>query len=159
MKQPLVLLIILVILAAVGVGFGQEAGDDSPAVQAVLRLSNAIGLELGEGATVYDYLAELERLGIISPTTRVALEESVITGELTAEVFTIFLADVLNGTAPAPESVEAAASVLASVGVLVPESPLVDVSQIAVIVSSPDFATAVGEEFRQPVSPINSIGG
>ncbi len=142
----------------VTLGAAQTASVDvgSPAAQVVIRVSNALGIKLPE-ESLLEHLQTLEDRGIIDTSTRVSMQEALMSGQLSSSTLNIFLADVLNGQEPAL-SAQQAAEFLAALAVAVPDDPTVDINAINSVFNNPDFANAVGDAYDIPASPIDSAG-
>lgn len=113
--RPLRILAAALLLASVGLAFAQ---DGNAAVRAVLGLTNlldpALVAELQpeypeEQELALVLLERLEAAGILSPTLAAEMREAIIAGVLPRDTFIIFLADLANGTDPAPGTAAEAA--------------------------------------------------
>ncbi len=130
---------------------------DSSAAQVLVRASSALGVELPEG-DLLGHLQALEGQGVIESSTSASMRAALTSGELSSDTLNIFLADVLNGQAPAL-SAQQASAFLADLGVTVAANePNVDTSVIDSIFTNPDFANAIGDAYDAPASPINATG-
>lgn len=105
----------VLMLALVGLALAQ---DGNAAVRAVIGSTNlldpALVTELQpeypeEQALALALLEEFETAGILSPALAAEMEAAILAGVLPRDTFIIFLADLANGTDPAPASVEEAA--------------------------------------------------
>ena len=116
------------VLVFAGLAFAQEG---NAAVRAVIGLTNlldpALVTELqpaypDEQELALALLEELEAVGILSPALVAEMEAAILAGILSRDTFIIFLADLANGTEPAPASVEEAAVQLQAIspGLTVP---------------------------------------
>lgn len=94
------------------------AQDGNAAVRAVIGLTNLIDPALvtelqpeypEEQELALALLERLEAAGILSPALVAEMTEAILSGRLHRDTFIIFLADLANGTSPAPDSVEEAA--------------------------------------------------
>jgi len=103
------------VLAFVGFALAQNG---NPAVRAVLSFTNlldpALVAELQpeypeEQELALALLERLEAAGILSPTLAAEMEEAILAGVLSRDTFIIFLADLANGTDPAPGTAAEAA--------------------------------------------------
>lgn len=113
--RPLHILATALVLAFVGFALAQNG---NPAVRAVLGLTNlldpALVAELQpeypeEQELALVLLERLEAAGILSPTLAAEMEEAILAGVLSRDTFIIFLADLANGTDPAPGTAAEAA--------------------------------------------------
>lgn len=124
--RPLCTLAAVLALALAGLALAQ---DGNAAMRAVIGLTNlldpALVTELQPEYPEEQALAlleELETVGILSPALAAEMREAILTGVLSRDTFIIFLADLANGTDPAPASVEEAAVELQAIspGLTVP---------------------------------------
>lgn len=78
---------------------------DSPLAQAVIRVSNAVGVVLDATADYQQYLSALVAQDLTIPNTQLVVDTEFVsppTGEFSPGGFCIFLADVLAGLEPDP---------------------------------------------------------
>lgn len=126
--RPLRTLAAVLALALVGLALAQSG---NAAVRAVIGFTNlldpALVTELepqypDEQELALALLEELEAVGILSPALAAEMEAAILAGVLSRDTFIIFLADLANGTEPAPDSVEEAAVQLQAIspGLTVP---------------------------------------
>lgn len=159
MKRIRLLVLSLAASALLGTGLAQESFE-KPAAQALLRVANAMGMATEEYASPAQLLQDFAESGILDRTT-VDLVANAIYGSavFTSDSFAVLLVDALNGTAPAPETIEDARALLEEVGIVLPPSgEPIDMADLAEVFTDPDFADAVAEGYLIPASPINTAG-
>lgn len=126
--RPLHILATALVLAFVGFALAQNG---NPTVRAVLGLTNlldpALVAELQpeypeEQELALVLLERLEAAGILSPEVAQGMSEAALDNRLHRDTFIFFLADLVNGSAASPTSLEEAAAGLSAIspGLTVP---------------------------------------
>ena len=134
---------------------------DTPAGQAVVRISRAIGLaEVVATEEPAALLAAMRERMLISPST-----EELMTAALGGQAFTgdqlaIFVEDVLNGPLPAPATAAEARIALIGRGLILEAffSDEVTLAELDALFSSMDFAQSVAASYLAPASPVRPDG-
>jgi hypothetical protein len=140
-------------LVAMGFGLAQQTQND--AEKAILAMCGAAGGEAARATTVAACLKIMVDGGVISNRTAETMKFAVETNSLTNNQFAIFVADVVNGAAPAPSNGNQAARQLADKGITVPTgTDKVDGETVSEVVTTPAVTTEVQTGYTQGLSGI-----
>ena len=149
------------VLLAMFVGMTQAQAIDTPAGQAVVRISYAIGLtDVVATEEPTALLAAMRERMLISPSTEEMMSAALAGQPLTGDQLAIFVEDVLNGPLPAPETAAVARIALISRGLILDVffSDEVSLTELDALFTNMDFAQQVAASYQAPASPVSPAG-
>lgn len=131
---------------------------DTPAGQAIVRMSRAIGLtDVVATEEPAALLAAMRERMLISPGTEELMTAALGGQPFTGDQLAIFVEDVLNGALPAPETAAEARIALIGRGLILDVffSDEVTLAELDALFTSMDFAQQVAASYLAPASPVS----